>query len=86
MLNLFYTPNFVREYSRLPRSLQEEVKEPIALFRTDPRHTFLRTHKLTGKMRNKWSFRVNYEFRVVFCYDSKNVVALLSVGNHSVYE
>lgn len=86
MLTVFYTPNFIREYSKLPQSLKEEVKECVALFRSDPQHPSLRVHKLKGPMRKKWSFSVNYRFRVVFSYDSKNVVALLSVGNHSVYE
>ena len=86
MLMVFYTPGFIREYDKLPKGLQQEVKERIELFRTDPRHPFLRVHKLKGALRKRWSFSVNYSFRIVFEYDSKNSIALLAVGNHSVYE
>lgn len=86
MLTIFYTPGFVREYDKLPIRLQEEVKERIELFRANPQNPFLRLHKLKGVLRKRWSFSVNYSYRIVFEYDSKNSVALLSVGNHSIYE
>jgi Txe/YoeB family toxin of Txe-Axe toxin-antitoxin module len=70
----------------LPEPLQEEVYDRVELFRRDPRHSSPRTHKLKGKLRGNWSFRVNYSHRVVFCYDSKNAVSLLTVGDHGVYE
>ena len=86
MLTVFYTPGFIREYDKLQSDLQKEVKERIELFRNDPRHPFLRVHKLKGVLRKRWSFSVNYSYRIIFEYDSKNSVALLSVGNHAIYD
>ncbi len=85
MLTIHYTASFVRQYDNLLLAMQEEVRDRIALFQTDPRQPSLHMHKLKGNLRNKWSFRVNYRYRVVFCYDSKNVIALLAVGDHGVY-
>jgi addiction module RelE/StbE family toxin len=85
-VKIVYTPTFVRQYDKLIAPLKEEVRDRIGLFQKDQRHPSLRTHKLKGRLAGKWSFRVNYSYRVVFCYDAKDTVALLDVGDHSVYE
>jgi len=86
MINIVYTPNFLHQYKKLSLSLREEIKEKVELFRSDPRHPFLKTHKLSGKFDGLFSFSVNYVYRIVFMYDSKDTVALLSVGDHDVYK
>ena len=85
MITVVYTPSFVREFNKLPKALQEEIKERIAIFEQDPRNPMLKTHKLRGKLRKYWSFSVNYRCRIVFEHDSKTRIALLSVGGHNVY-
>ena len=85
-MDVVYKPVFLRQYRKLPKELQEEVKEQIALFQADPKHPSLKAHKLQGKLQGFWSFRVNYSYRIVFLYESKRRVALLAVGDHSVYE
>lgn len=86
MLEILYQPTFVRQYKKLPKDLQEEVKEKIALFKKEPDHAFLKTHKLKGRLSGRWSFSVNYEYRIVFNYLSKKEVTLICVGNHDVYK
>jgi len=85
MLEILYKPAFVRQYKKFSAPLQEEIKEKIALFKKDPHHVFLKTHKLKGELKAFQSFSVNYEYRIVFEYESKNKVVLLAVGNHTVY-
>jgi addiction module RelE/StbE family toxin len=85
MIQVVYTPGFLKEYSKLDLSLKVEVREKVELFKEDPRHPFLKTHKLKGAMKGYFSFSVNYKYRVVFEYDTKKTVALLSVGGHDVY-
>ncbi|PIS32418.1 hypothetical protein COT40_00065 [Candidatus Peregrinibacteria bacterium CG08_land_8_20_14_0_20_41_10] len=86
MLEVYYKPIFVRQYKRLPLELQKEVKEKIKLFQQDRKHPFLKVHKLKGRLKNFWSFPVNYEYRIVFESENKNTVVLLVVGNHDVYK
>ena len=86
MLEVLYKPSFVRQYKKLQVALQQEVKKKISLFRQDSTHPFLKIHKLKGKLAGFWSFSVNYEYRIVFRYESKNTVGLLAVGNHSIYQ
>lgn len=86
MIKVVYTPIFVRQYKKLPKALQEEIKEKISLFAEDPFHSFLKTHKLKGRLKGFISFSVNYDYRIVFEWDDKETAALLKVGNHDVYK
>jgi addiction module RelE/StbE family toxin len=85
-MNIVYTPKFIRQYKKLPEALQEEVKEKIELFKADQNHPFLKTHKLKGELKKYWSFSVNYQYRIIFEYDSKETIALLKVGDHHIYQ
>lgn len=86
MLTISYKPTFIRQYKKLPEALQEEIKEKIELFRKNPKHPFLKIHKLKGKLKNFWSFSVNYKYRIVVTFDSKKSAVLLVVGDHSIYQ
>lgn len=86
MIQLYYKPTFVKQYRKYSVSLQMEIKEKISLFKENPSHSFLKTHKLKGKFEGCFSFSVNYSHRIVFQYLSKTEVALLAVGTHDVYE
>ena len=85
-MNIAYTPQFLRMFRKLEPSLKEEVIEKIELFTTDPAHSQLKAHKLKGKLKNRYSFSVNYETRIVYTSISKSEVAFLAVGNHDVYK
>lgn len=86
MLEVLYKPVFTKQYKKLPETLKLEIKERISLFREDPVHPFLKTHKLHGILKNNWSFSVNYKYRIVFQYLSKEKVVLLCVGDHEIYK
>lgn len=81
-----YTPSFIRAYKHLPSSLQHEIKEKIVLFMEDPKHASLRVHKLKGRLQDRWSFSVNYKYRIVFQFVSPDEVIFLTVGDHDVYK
>ncbi len=84
-MNILYKPTFVRQYKKLPKALQKEIQEKITLFKQEPRHPFLKTHKLRGPLKGRLSFSVNYQYRIVFRYVSSSDVELLAVGDHSLY-
>ncbi|QQR64781.1 type II toxin-antitoxin system mRNA interferase toxin, RelE/StbE family [Candidatus Kaiserbacteria bacterium] len=85
-MNIAYTPQFVRMFRRLEHALKEEAIEKIELFTEDPTHSQLKAHKLKGKLKNRYSFSVNYQIRIIYTPISKNEVALLAIGDHDVYK
>jgi mRNA-degrading endonuclease YafQ of YafQ-DinJ toxin-antitoxin module len=87
MLEIAYTPSFIRMFKRLEPALREEVQEKIAVFQDTDNHQRLRVHKLTGRLSGQYSFSVNYAYRIVFMYgESKQEAILLAVGDHDVYK
>lgn len=86
MIEVIFTSTFLRQYKKLSADLRLEVDEKIELFRRNPRDPSLRLHKLKGEMKGYLSFSVNYTYRIIIEEDSKDIFALLSVGDHDVYK
>jgi addiction module RelE/StbE family toxin len=42
----------------------------------------LRTHKLSGKLQDLWSFSIGYDLRVVFYFVEENRVVFVDIGKH----
>lgn len=85
-MEVHFKPTFVRQFNKLERDLQQEVLDKIDLFKKDSTHPLLKTHKLHGRLRDRYSFSVNYKVRIVFTYVSKKEVVLLAIGDHEVYK
>ena len=85
MLTISFKASFAREFNKLEKNLRDEVLSKMNLFKNPLNHEMLKVHKLHGRMKNMWSFSVNYKTRIVFNYESKKEVAFLAIGNHRVY-
>lgn len=86
MISIVYSPFFVRKYNKLEGGLQEDVIQKIALFNDKENHKMLNVHKLNGKFSEYFSFSVNYKFRIVFRYTSKEDVMFVDIGGHEIYK
>lgn len=84
-LIISYTPSFVRHFNTLENDLQEEVLEKIELSKHPNNHKMLKVRKLTGPLKNRYSFSVNYRIRIVFIYLNKEDALLLAIGTHDIY-
>ena len=85
-MKILYKPSFLRSLKKIPPDLIAEAKEKIILFAENSQHSFLKTHKLKGKLSDKYSFSVNYKYRIVFEYEGKDRVVLLGIGDHDIYK
>ena len=85
-MQISYKPSFLRDFKRLPKDLQEEAKERIDLFRDTKNHKKLKVHKLKGKLKEYYSFSVNYSHRIVITYETKQKIIFMAIGDPDVYK
>jgi len=79
------SPIFEGHYKKLPNRIKNKVKEKEKIFRENPFHPILRTHKLSGKDKECWAFWINYTYRIKFIFLSDEEVLFLAVGTHKIY-
>lgn len=85
-MEVHYKPSFLRDFKKLSPQAQVDAKEKIVLFAEVKNHEKLRVHKLTGQLKNYYSFSVTYSHRIVFVYESKNTAVLLAIGDLNIYK
>ena len=85
MVRVFFTDKYLSQFEELPESLQNIAYKKIDLFKNNPRHSSLKTHKLNGRLKDCLAFSVDHKFRIVFEYAGKNAVNFLKIGDHDVY-
>lgn len=78
-------PRFLKSFSKLPTAIRALAKEKDALFRTNPFHPRLRTHKLKGELAGVWSYAVTHSHRVLFRFLHDDEVLYYDIGTHDVY-
>ncbi len=85
-MQIIYSPQFIKDYRSLnePAKRKAETKENI--FRNNPFDNRLKTHKLSGKLRNLWSFSVDYNCRIIFEFKNRKVVIFHAIGGHFIYK
>ncbi len=84
-LTIHYSSEFQRAYKKLPEAVQNMVDRKDRLFRVDPMHPGLHTHKLHGPLAGLWSFYINRDYRVLFEF-IKNGALFHDVGTHDIYK
>ncbi len=76
---------FEKQYKKLPKTIQHQAQIKEEIFRGNPFHPVLRTHKLQGKEKEAWAFWINYSYRVTFIFLSEKEVLFFEVGTHAIY-
>ncbi len=86
MIEIIYAPVFVRQLNKLNNDLKDEVLEKLGIFKDISNHKRLKVHKLKGRYNKCYSFSVNYNYRIVFEYETKNEINILAIGDHDIYK
>ena len=80
------SPFFEKHYKKLPSRIKDKSKEKEKIFRGDPFHPILKTHKLSGRDKECWAFWINYSYRIKFIFSGEDEVLFLDVGQHDIYK
>jgi mRNA-degrading endonuclease YafQ of YafQ-DinJ toxin-antitoxin module len=86
MIKIHYLKKFFGSARKLSSDNLNLLYKKIEIFQINSNDPRLKTHKLQGRLSEKYSFSVNYTIRVVFQYINSNEVIFLEVGTHEVYK
>ncbi len=81
-----FTRHFKREFKKFSHYQYLEIWEKIECFKQNPFEPSLRAHKLTGRLKNRWSFSINYSLRIVFIFVAEDIVDFVDIGGHEIYK
>ncbi|MBR8827748.1 MAG: hypothetical protein DSM107014_07545 [Gomphosphaeria aponina SAG 52.96 = DSM 107014] len=61
---------------------QRKFRAKLAQFRDNPFEQSLKTHKLSGKLKDLWSFSLEYAQRVLLYFTDDGKAVLVDIGNN----
>jgi len=85
MIQIAFAPSFIRAYKKKARSfpaLENLFAEKLRIFQQNPFDKSLRTHKLSGKLEELYSFSINFEIRIIFSFYESDKVIFENIGSH----
>jgi len=84
-LNAVYSPSFKRSFKKYLQKhpqKRDRIKQRIDEFLEDPYAPHLKTHKLSGILKGLSAFSVENDLRVIFKFESEDLVVMMDVGAH----
>lgn len=85
-MNIYYASKFLKEYKKLPLEVKQLAEKKEKIFRDNPFEISLKTHKLSGKLKDFWSFSIDHKHRIVFEIEDNDEIWFYAVGGHEVYK
>ncbi len=85
MVEVAFSSSFKKAFSKKVKGnkiLEEKFFEKLEKFIDNPFDRSLRTHKLSGNLKDLWSFSIDYDTRVIFFFEKRNRVVFVSIGSH----
>lgn len=84
-MRIYYSSKFSREYKKLPKEAKILAEKQEKIFRKDPFDPRLKTHHLTGKLKDFLAFSIDFKYRIIFEFADKDIVWFYDVGTHDIY-
>ncbi|CCQ53181.1 type II toxin-antitoxin system RelE/ParE family toxin [Crocosphaera watsonii WH 8501] len=90
MTKLIISPSFKRAFKNIIKKkpeLKYKIESKLRLLSDNPYNPILRTHKLKGKLSGAWACTVEYDCRIVFCFEQnqetlEEEINLIDIGTH----
>ena len=86
-MEVSFSNSFKKAFEKRIKSVETKTEfwVRVDLFIKDPFDPKLKTHKLSGKLKNLWSFSVENDVRVVFFFtdDKPKRAVFVDLGSHN---
>ena len=85
MVEITFSSSFRRAFKkRIKGDLDLEARfwQKVEQFTIDPFNQSLKTHKLSGKLKDLWSFTLEYDERVLFYFTEDGNAVFVDIGSH----
>jgi addiction module RelE/StbE family toxin len=90
MRTMLIDESFRRALKRVCKNrphLQAKVAAVLSLREINPFTPSLKTHKLQGELKGLWACSVEYDCRIIFCFQAlegeiEEAIVLIDVGSH----
>lgn len=89
MIEITFSSSFRRAFKKMIKShpfLETKFWERVEIFQNNPFDNRLKTHSLSGRLKDLWSFSIDYDNRVIFSFvdTQKYKVLFVDIGSHDV--
>ncbi len=84
-MEVSFSASFKRAFKkRIQGNTDLEAKfwQKLEQFTINPFDPSLKNHKLSGKLKNLWSFSVDYDERVLFYFTEDEKAVFVDIGSH----
>lgn len=85
-MEVSFSDSFKKAYRKRVKATDAESLfwQKLDLFISDPFESKLKTHRLSGKLKDLWSFSLDYNLRVIFYFtkDKQKKAVLIDIGTH----
>lgn len=85
MRTINFSLQFNHSLKKLARRQPEIIPallEKVLLFNNETNHPSLKLHKLSGKLKEHWSFSIEYDLRIIFRYTRDGNILFVDIGTH----
>lgn len=85
MVEVSFSSSFRRAFKKRIKGnviLEARFWQKVEQFTIDPFEQSLKTHKLSGKLKELWSFSVDYDERVLFYFTEDEKAVFIDIGSH----
>jgi len=84
-MEVSFSSTFKRTFKKRIKSntdLEEKFWQKLEQFTVNPYDPSLKTHKLSGKLKEFWSFTIDYDARVLFYFTENEKAVFVDIGSH----
>ena len=85
MIEIIWDETFIkilRKWRKKHPDLIAKFEERLNIFVQNPFESTLRTHRLSGELKDFWAMSITYQYRLVFKFLPENRVLLIDLGTH----